>query len=94
MSNHVGAQGAFKKGALCTQVIRLPSFQSSKRRYSWSKLAHVHEQSEFTHNTYLVAAGHLNFFSYELGWPRHERIYVYVYVYIYTHNVHTYTVYI
>jgi len=23
-----------------------------------TKLAHVHEQSEFTYNTYLVAAGH------------------------------------
>jgi len=35
------------------------SFLSSKRRNSWSKLAQVPEQSEFTYGAYLVAAGHL-----------------------------------
>ena len=35
------------------------SFLSSKRRNSESKLAHLHEQSEFTHSGSLVAAGHL-----------------------------------
>jgi len=35
------------------------SFLYSKRRNSWSKLAHVYEQSEVAHSVYLVASGHL-----------------------------------
>jgi len=34
------------------------SFPSSKRRNSWSKLAYVHEQREFTHRGQIVAAWH------------------------------------
>ena len=45
-------------GALCAYVIRLSSFQYSKRRKSYSKLAQVPEQSEFSHSAYLVAAAH------------------------------------
>ena len=46
------------KGARWAEVIRLSSFQEQTQRNSSSKLANVHEQSEFTHRADLVVAGH------------------------------------
>jgi len=45
-------------GYMCAEVIRLGVSQNQNDE-TYSKHAHVHEQSEFTHIGSLVAAGHV-----------------------------------
>jgi len=55
---------SFDSAITCSELFRVPwvniGFIAGYRHQSVeTKLAHVHEQSEFTYIAYLVAAGHL-----------------------------------